>query len=138
MGVWGQRWARSSYGPDDLDPSLLMWDISRMLAPRGLGDLAPTRTVVEFRFLGSQNPKSTYWLVVDDGVGLCLVDPGFDIDLVVHADLRTLTRVWMGDETMAAARARRTVELLGPPELVERFPDWLGHHPVLGGITAAT
>ena len=27
LGVWGQRWARSEYGPEDLDPGLLLWDI---------------------------------------------------------------------------------------------------------------
>lgn len=136
MGVWGQRWARSSYGPDDLDPSLLMWDISRMLAPRGLGGLAERRTVVEFRFRGDCGPKSTYWLVVDESVGLCLVHPGFDVDLLVRADLRTLTRIWMGDLTMSEASAAQGIELLGPPLLIQRFPTWLGHHPVLGGVAA--
>jgi DNA-binding HxlR family transcriptional regulator len=47
MGVWGQRWARSRYTPDELDPALLMWDMRRMLQPAGL---SPTRTVVAFRF----------------------------------------------------------------------------------------
>ena len=46
MGVWGQRWARSDYGPDELDPTLLMWDMHRMLAAPGL---AAERTVIEFR-----------------------------------------------------------------------------------------
>lgn len=31
MGVWGQRWARSNLTWDDLDPTLLMWDIHRRL-----------------------------------------------------------------------------------------------------------
>ncbi|WP_425309041.1 helix-turn-helix domain-containing protein [Ammonicoccus fulvus] len=137
MGVWGQRWARSSYGPDDLDPSLLMWDISRMLAPRGVSGLSHHRTVVEFRFIGTTSVKSTFWLVVDDSVGLCLVDPGFDIDLVVRAALRTLTQIWMGDLTLAQAQKEHEIELLGPAALVERFPRWLGHHPVLGGVAAA-
>ena len=33
LGVWGQRWARSDYGPDDFDPGLLLWDVRRFLAP---------------------------------------------------------------------------------------------------------
>jgi hypothetical protein len=71
MGVWGQRWARSSYTPDELDPALLMWDMRRMLRPSGLRQ---GRTVIEFRFRHAPAGKSTYWLVVDDGIDLCLVD----------------------------------------------------------------
>jgi hypothetical protein len=32
LGKWGQRWARSEMGPDDLDVALLMWDIHVDLA----------------------------------------------------------------------------------------------------------
>jgi hypothetical protein len=78
MGVWGQRWARSTYTADELDPAFLMWDMRRMLQPAGLAD---RRTVIEFRFRRAPAGKSAYWLVVDDGVDLCLVDPGHPIDL---------------------------------------------------------
>lgn len=134
MGVWGQRWARSDYGPDELDPSLLMWDMRRMLQPRGL---AERRTVIEFWIRGGPPRKSTYWLVVDDAIDLCLVDPGQQVDLRVNADLRALTEVWMGDRTMVEARSAGLIEVLGPPHLAERFPTWLGHHPVLGGVARA-
>ena len=47
-----------------------------------------------------------YWVVADDGdVDLCLTDPGFEVDVVVDADLRTLTEVWMGDARFADALA---------------------------------
>ena len=36
LGEWGQRWARSDYSPDDLDPGLLLWDVRRFLDPRRL------------------------------------------------------------------------------------------------------
>ncbi len=134
MGVWGQRWARSSYGADELDPAFLMWDMRRMLQPQGL---AARRTVVEFRFRRAPMGKSTYWLVVDAGIDLCLVDPGHEVDLRVRADLRALTQVWMGDRTMRDALDRGDIELDGARTLVRRFPEWLGRHPVLGGVAAA-
>jgi DNA-binding HxlR family transcriptional regulator len=134
MGTWGQRWARSRYTPDELDPSMLMWDMRRMLQPSGL---APPRTVVEFRFRGAPVGRSAYWLVVDDTIDLCLVDPGQPVDLCVRADLRALTEVWMGDRTMGDAIAAGAIELHGPARLARRFPDWLGHHPVLGSIAPA-
>lgn len=137
MGVWGQRWARSTYGAEELDPSFLMWDMRRMLRPDGLRD---GRTVIEFWIRGGPPRKTTYWLVVDDGspaIDLCLVDPGHEVDLRVNADLRALTEVWMGDRTMRSARSDGSIELLGPTDLTRRFPDWLGSHPVLGGVAPA-
>jgi DNA-binding HxlR family transcriptional regulator len=139
MGVWGQRWARSQYGPDELDPSLLMWDMRRMLQPTGLrppSSLAG-RTVIELRFRQAPSGKSAFWLVVDDTIDLCLVDPGHPVDLFVRADLRALTQVWMGDRTMADAVAAGAVDIDGPRTLRRRFPDWLGRHPVLGPIPPA-
>jgi DNA-binding HxlR family transcriptional regulator len=134
MGVWGQRWARSQYTAGELDPALLMWDMRRMLQPAGL---SPSRTVVEFRFTRAPVGKSTYWLVVDEGIDLCMVDPGKPVDLWVRADLRSLTQVWMGDRTMGDAIESGSVQLEGPRSLVRRFPEWLGQHPVLAKVGPA-
>lgn len=134
MGVWGQRWARSRYTLDELDPSLLMWDMRRMLQPDGLSD---TRVVVEFQFTKAPVGRSTYWLVVDDGIDLCLVDPGHTVNLWVRADLRTLTQVWMGDTTMNDAISKGTIELTGPRLLVRNLPRWLGQHPILASVAPA-
>lgn len=131
MGVWGQRWARSSYTTDDLDPGFLMWDMRRLLQPIGLAD---DRTVVEFQFTGAPAGRSRYWLVVDDTVDLCLVDPRHDVELIVRSELRALTMVWMGDITMASAIRDRRIQLSGPRPLTRRFPIWLGRHPILGNI----
>lgn len=135
MGKWGQRWARSSYGPDELDPSLLMWDMRRMLQPAGLAEQGSV--VIEFWIRDAAPGRSTYWLVVEDGIDLCMVDPGRDVDLRVNAELRSLTQVWMGDVTMAEAMTAGSIELLGAPQLASRFPGWLGHHPGLGGVAPA-
>lgn len=134
MGVWGQRWARSRYTADELDPSLLMWDMRRMLHPDGL---AEGRTVVEMRFRAAPPGRSAFWLVVDESIDLCLVDPGHEVDLRVVATLRSLTEVWMGDRTMRSAIDDGSIELDGRRDLVRSFPEWLGAHPVLGGVESA-
>ncbi|MCU1502709.1 MAG: yybR 3 [Ilumatobacteraceae bacterium] len=150
LGTWGQRWARSEYGPAELDSSLLMWDIRRFLQPGGLGGLGgtppssgsrsavvPVRVTVEFQ-LRVGRALDRYWLVVDDrGVDLCMVDPGFDADLVVTGTLRGLTEVWMGDQTMRQAVAAGVLQLNGSRALVRQFPDWLGQHPVLAPVGRA-
>lgn len=134
MGVWGQRWARSEYTVDELDPSLLMWDMRRMLRPGGLDE---GRTVVEIRFRAAPPGRSAFWLVVDDSIDLCLVDPGHEVDLRVVAALRSLTEVWMGDRTMRSALDDGSIEMDGRRDLVRRFPGWLGAHPVLGAVEPA-
>ena len=105
-----------------------MWDMRRMLQPAGL---RPGRTVVQFRFAGAPSGRSTYWLVVDEAIDLCLVDPGHPVDLWVRAQLRALAEIWMGDRTMRECLRAGSVELTGPRAL-GRFPDWLGSAPRRG------
>jgi hypothetical protein len=47
------------------------------------------------------------------------------VDVVVSADLRTLTRVWMGDVRLAEAVRAGLIRLEGPRSLVRAFPTWL-------------
>jgi len=50
--------------------------------------------------------------------------------VVVDADLRALTEVWMGD-------ARFAVATRGPRQLTLRIPDWFGQHPELASVGRA-
>jgi DNA-binding HxlR family transcriptional regulator len=126
LGEWGQRWARSQINADDLDPGLLMWDIHRRL---NIERLPAHRVVVLFDFRGV--PKAwravrSFWLVLQGSdVDLCLKDPGFEVDLVVDADLAALTKVWMGNVRLGDAMRSRLVTLVGPTVLVRAFPGWL-------------
>ena len=132
LGVWGQRWARSDYGPDDLDPGLLLWDVRRFLAPGAFGD---RRVVIQLTFPSMAATCRYYWVVVDAAeVDLCMTDPGFEVDVVLDADLRGLTQVWMGDATFVEALRTGQISLTGPRELTRRIPDWFGQHPVLASV----
>lgn len=134
LGEWGQRWARTDYRPDDLDPGLLLWDVRRNLRPGGLGS---GTTTVEFVFPALPSTRRFFWLVVDDrDVDLCVTDPGRDVDLVVEADLRTLTEVWLGDTEFVDAVADHRIAVSGPSGLTRRFPSWFGEHPNFARIPA--
>ena len=131
FGRWGQRWARSTYGPDDLDADVLLWDVRRFLDPAGLG----VQPVVVQLDLRSEQGRRSYWAVAeDDTIDLCLVDPERPVDAVIDADLRTLTAIWMGDLEFNDGLERGDVVLLGPDALTRRIPSWFGRHPVLGTI----
>ena len=126
LGEWGQRWARSQLSAGDLDPGLLMWDIRRRV---NINRLPDRRVVVQFDFRAV--PKTvrsapTYWLILEpEDVDLCLKDPGYEIDLVVDADLVALTKAWMGDVRLADAMRSGLVRVEGPTALVRAFPGWL-------------
>ncbi|MDF0748640.1 helix-turn-helix transcriptional regulator [Marinobacter sp. 71-i] len=103
MGVWGQRWARSNLAREDLDPTLLMWDIHRRL---DIKHLPAGRTVIRFEF------------------DVCLKDPGYDIDLLIHSPLNVMTGVWMGDRALHEELKSHTIRLAGDTALKESLPDW--------------
>lgn len=127
LGEWGQRWASRRLDPRDLDAELLAWDLHRRL---NVERLPAGRVVVRFDLRGvprHQPGRRTWWLVLDrPEVDLCLKDPGHEVDLVVHADLAALTRVWMGDVGLGEALRAGLVRLDGPRALVQAFPGWLG------------
>jgi DNA-binding HxlR family transcriptional regulator len=127
LGEWGQRWARKEVeSQHDLDPGLLVWDIHRRL---NVNRLPSDRVVIRFDFHGVPRDcrsQKTFWLVLKrPDVDVCLKDPGFEVDLSVSADLRILTRAWLGDIRLTEAMRTGSVIVEGPRKLVEAFPRWL-------------
>jgi len=125
LGNWGQRWVHGRASAENLDASLLLWNMRRRLAVDRLPD---RRVVVRFDFRGvpAGRGPTTAWLVVTrKDVDVCLKDPGHGVDLVVAADLGTFTRVWLGDVSFDQAVRSRRISLEGPRELVRAFPGWL-------------
>ena len=86
-----------------LDVTLLMWDMRRNLDP---SPMPPRHSVIEFCYPELPSAQRSWWLLVDpnEGVDLCSIDPGFDVDLYVAADLRTMTAIWMGYDTVRRGR----------------------------------
>jgi DNA-binding HxlR family transcriptional regulator len=124
LGTWGQRWSRSSMESHDLDAGLLMWDIRRNLH---VDKLPQQRAVIHFEFADAPKGMRRWWLVIDEGeVDLCLEDPGTEVDVTLSTSVRTLTRIWMGDLSLAQARTQGILKVLGPARLVRCLGDWLG------------
>lgn len=122
-GEWGMRWARRKLSAENLDAGLLMWDVSRNLRIELL-PVEPTTVVFELR--GAGRGQRRFWLRIEHGdPDLCLTDPGFVVDLTVRANLRELTRVWLGDLPLARALTDGSIELEGPARLRRAFPTWL-------------
>jgi DNA-binding HxlR family transcriptional regulator len=128
FGIWGQRWVSHELSLEHLDAQLLMWDMRRWLDPK---PLPARRNVIQFRFPEEPEARRRWWLVVDpvEGVDLCSIDPGHDVDLFVSADLRALTAIWMGFETVRAAVESEALVLTGEPAIAANMQTWLGLSP---------
>lgn len=123
IGLWGKRFANRGLPDDHLDPKLLMWDMQRRLRTE---NLPKVRTVVLFRFSDARKGERRFWLCVSaDVIDLCLKNPGFEVDLSVDTDVRTLTEVWVGTRTLKQCIRERSVVLEGNAALKRAFPDWL-------------
>jgi hypothetical protein len=67
----------------------------------------------------------TWWFIVTHGtVDLCWDDPGCDVDVSLHADLRTLTQIYMGDLSLRRARELGKAEVHGAKNIVSGMPTW--------------
>ena len=124
LGVWGHRWARSDLSAQDLDPSLLMWDIHRNL---DAGFFSAERTVLLFEFRDYTSKYRRWWLVIkDDDVDVCLKDPGYEVNLRIFTDLKTMTGVWMGDLSLGQALRSKLITVTGAADLRRSMSTWLG------------
>jgi DNA-binding HxlR family transcriptional regulator len=117
---WGGRWAFDDPRPEELDPA---WLLSSMIKRRRPGVIS-RRVVIEFRVRGGR--RSHVWLLLqpkgEDDV--CLKHPGFEADLLVSAEVRSLFKVWVGRLSRSEAERRGLVRIEGASELVRGFPSW--------------
>jgi DNA-binding HxlR family transcriptional regulator len=134
LTVWGARWAFGEPEEEELDPVLLMW----WMRDRVYVDQLPReRIVVQFDFRGAK--KETFWLILAvEDVSVCLTHPGFEVDVLVTADLSTFYQVWLGRISYAEALRERKVEVEGIPAFVRNFSYWFAWSPVATTVRAET
>jgi DNA-binding HxlR family transcriptional regulator len=122
LRMWGEMWAFGDPTPDELDPVLLMW----WMRSRANVDALPERRVVaQFDFYGAA--MVSFWLILTrDDVTLCLTDPGYEINLLVTADLAAFFKLWGGRIGYYEAINTGVVRVEGIPGFVRAFPQWFG------------
>jgi len=128
FGIWGQRWIDAELSLQHLDAPLLMWDIRRNINP---DPMPARRVVVQFQYRDLPANQRSWWLLVDReaDIDLCAIDPGFDVDLYVSTDLRTMTAIWMGADTVRAALRAERLLLTGDRQLAASVENWLSLSP---------
>ena len=124
IGVWGHRWVTTAATLKNLDTNLLMWDIRRNI---NTNPMPPRRNTIQFIFKDRPPSERNYWLIVEPGneADLCVVDPGFDVDLFVSTDLRTMTEIWLGYTAIGTASEDGRLVLTGNSKLAAELRTWL-------------
>jgi len=124
IGLWGHRWVTTEAKLKNLDANLLMWDIRRNV---NTDPMPARRNVIQFIFNDRPPSERNYWLIVEPEkeVDLCLVDPGFDVDLYVSTDLRTMTEIWLGYTPIGPKSQEDRLILTGSSKLAAELRAWL-------------
>lgn len=123
LARWSKEWLPASLSADRADPDLIMWDMHRRM---NLDRMPMPRVVIRFEFTDQPRTKRMRWIIRDsDEIGLCLSDPGYDIDLYVQTDSFTVNLVWYGDLELTRALDEKAIDLHGPQRLCDDFPSWL-------------
>jgi DNA-binding HxlR family transcriptional regulator len=131
--TWGARWSFGEPDLEELDPLLLLWWIRGRVH---VDHLPKERVVVEFDFYGADD--GYYWLVLTPGdVSVCLQHPGYDVDVVVTADLAAFFQVWLGKLTYAEALRARRIDVEALPALARDFPNWFAWSLAAPAVRAA-
>lgn len=132
IGAWGHRWVETETTLEKCDPGLLMWDMRRNIN----GALMPPRKLtVQFIFPEQSPATRNFWILhdADNGADLCSIDPGFDVDLFVRCDLKTMTAIWMGLEQVKTAVADGRMFVSGDQDIAGAMQHWLGLSPFASG-----
>lgn len=132
LGAWGAKWTFDDPDPEELDTELLVWWMHKRLDTTGFPG---KRQVIHIRF--TDDPRR-FWVVVEGGEpSVCLVDPGYGVDVTITSDLPSLYEVWLGRLPLPAALRSGRLQFDGPSALTRRMPSVLLLSPVAEIVSAA-
>ena len=131
--TWGAAWAFGDPSPEQLDPLLMMWWMHDHVR---LDQLPEARILIQFDFYGAK--RDTYWLMLTaQEATICMTAPGYEINLMVQADLATFFKLWLGRISYPEAITSQGVKVDGMPRLVRAFPKWFKWSPAAPAVRAA-
>lgn len=125
LGRWAHRNIDADVTLEKLDARLLMWNMRRKIDPTALP--ASRRSVIEFTYPELPKDEQHYWLICRPGtpVDLCSTDPGHDVDLFVHAELKAMTSAWIGFSSLQSEISGGRISLQGDSGMAASIGQWM-------------
>ena len=128
LGNWGARWLELA--PQDYDPFVVLWAWKMHVV---LDRLPQPRVVIGFNL--HDRPREKFWLLLQKPEAeLCVKHPGYDEDIVIGTDSRTLTLVHLGRMALSEAQRTGSWRADGPPALVKALPSWGGFQSMFAEV----
>jgi DNA-binding HxlR family transcriptional regulator len=128
LGTWGARWLELA--PEDYDPFVVLWAWKMHVV---LDRLPRPRVVIGFAL--SDRPKERFWLLLQKPEAeLCVRHPGYEEDILVRTDSRTLTLVHMGRLPVAEAERSGSWRMDGDAALMRGLPSWGGLYSIFADV----
>jgi DNA-binding HxlR family transcriptional regulator len=107
----------------DIDLSSLMWKMRKYIL---VDELPKRRVVIQFRF-SDDLEYDTYFAIVQpaSGVEICTSIPGFDVDLFVETNVKSLSALILARTNIAREIDAGRLFLSGDALLAKTMPRWL-------------
>jgi hypothetical protein len=75
--------------------------------------------------------QASYWLLIErKDVSVCLKHPGFDVDMILTADITKFYQVWLGQASLTEGLRKGHIGLDGAPADIRAFPTWFTWSPM--------
>lgn len=127
---WGAKWAFGEPDETELNPVLLLWWMhSRVHHDR----LPQQRVVVEFDFHETR-PKRYSLILKPKDVSICIQHPGFEIDVLVTAELAVFYQAWVERVSFSDVLREQRIQLDVLPAFTRDFPAWFALSPIAGVV----
>ncbi len=121
MGKWGMEWVHEGIEDDELNAVVLLREIAELMDVDALpsGD-----HVLQFTFADLDDEATRFILLQRGTREVCQENPGYEVDVYFESTLRTLSEVFWGDVSLAAARKSGALNVVGPSALTRRLSKW--------------
>jgi DNA-binding HxlR family transcriptional regulator len=130
---WGATWAFGGPRTEELDPVLLLWWMRDRVIVENLPD---QRLLIQFDFYGKR--RQSFWLLIaDNDISVCLTNPGYEVDVIVTADLSVFYQLWLGRISYREAISEHGVRIDATPAYVRAFRHWFSWSPAAPAVRAS-
>lgn len=117
LGEWGEQYVE--VGPRHCDPYFALWSLCKEMSFK---DLPEERLTIRFDFSEVRADDRRFWIVVQrPEAEVCVKHPGFDEDLVIRTNPRSLIDWRQGLVPLATALRNGSIEIDGAPRSIRRL-----------------
>lgn len=121
LGKWGMYWVHDHIGDEELNATTLMRDITAAVK---IDELPSGDSLIQITLEDLPQLPRQFIRISEGKSELCEVDTGHEVDVYITGTLKTLTLIWYGDQSLAAAQASGELKVVGHPEYLRRLPRW--------------